>query len=45
MLRTAAFVAEEEKEIQMAKFRTKPKSTLTTETSLDFNGCILGKQD
>jgi hypothetical protein len=25
----------------MAKFRTKPKTTLSQETSLDFNGCTL----
>ena len=41
MLGTVTFAANEEKEIQMAKFRTKPKTTLSPEISLDFNGCTL----
>ena len=41
MLGTQAFSSLEEKKIQKAEFRSKPKSTLTPEVQLDFNGCTL----
>ncbi|KAK1917078.1 hypothetical protein P3342_001660 [Pyrenophora teres f. teres] len=41
MLGTQAFSSLEEKKIQKAEFRSKPKSILTPETQLDFNGCTL----
>jgi hypothetical protein len=37
MLGTTTFTAKEEKEIQMANFRTKPKTTLSAEIPLDLN--------
>jgi hypothetical protein len=44
ILGTATFASREEKEIQIAKFRTKLKTTLSPETVLDFNGCTLVQQ-
>ncbi|KAF7579219.1 hypothetical protein PtrM4_034590 [Pyrenophora tritici-repentis] len=41
MLGTPAFSLLEEKKIQKAEFRSKPKSVLTPEIQLDFNGCTL----
>jgi hypothetical protein len=41
MLGTAAFLLLEEKKIQKAQFRSKPKAALTPEVQLDFNGCTL----
>jgi hypothetical protein len=41
MLGTAAFLSLEEKKIQKAQFRSKPKAALTLEVQLDFNGCTL----
>jgi hypothetical protein len=41
MLGTAAFLSLEEKKIQKAQFRSKPKAALTPEVQLDFNGCTL----
>ena len=36
-----AFSATEEEKIEKAKFRSKPKTLLSRETSLDFNGAKL----
>ena len=41
ILGTRSFTAKEEKEIQIAKFRTKPTKFLSPDVSLEFNGCIL----
>ncbi|KAF7577809.1 hypothetical protein PtrM4_020490 [Pyrenophora tritici-repentis] len=41
MLGTPAFSSREEKKIQKAEFRSKPKARLTPEVQLDFNGCTL----
>ncbi|KAF7567022.1 DUF1421 multi-domain protein [Pyrenophora tritici-repentis] len=41
MLGTTAFLSREEKKIQKAQFRSKPKAMLTPEVQLDFNGCTL----
>jgi hypothetical protein len=41
MLGTAAFLLLEEKKIQKAQFRLKPKAALTLEVQLDFNRCTL----
>jgi hypothetical protein len=41
MLGTDAFLSLEEKKIQEAQFRSKPKAMLTPEVQLEFNGCTL----
>ncbi|KAF2022826.1 hypothetical protein EK21DRAFT_105605 [Setomelanomma holmii] len=41
MLRTAAFASLKEKKLKKAQFRSKPKSVLTSDATLDFNGCTL----
>jgi hypothetical protein len=41
ILGTAAFLSLEEKKIQKAQFRSKPKAVLTPDLQLDFNGCTL----
>jgi hypothetical protein len=40
-LGTATFLSLEEKKIQKAQFRSKPKDVLPPEVKLDFNGCTL----
>ncbi|KAF1934523.1 hypothetical protein EJ02DRAFT_203408, partial [Clathrospora elynae] len=41
MLGTATFSSLEEKKLEIAQFRSKPKTVLTPDTQLDFNGCTL----
>jgi hypothetical protein len=41
MLGTAAFSSLEEKKLEEAQFRSKPKTVLTPDVQLDFNGCTL----
>ncbi|KAF7565969.1 hypothetical protein PtrM4_054030 [Pyrenophora tritici-repentis] len=41
MLGTPAFSSLEEKKIQKAEFRSKPKARLTLDVQLDFDGCTL----
>lgn len=41
MLGTDAFSSLEEKKLEKAQFRSKPKTVLTPDTELDFNGCTL----
>jgi hypothetical protein len=41
MLRTATFSSLEEKKLEEAQFRSKPKTVLTLDVQLDFNGCTL----
>ena len=45
MLGTTEFSSLEEKKIQKAQFRSKPKAALTQEVQLDFNGCTLTMDD
>ncbi|CAE7221040.1 hypothetical protein PTTW11_11373 [Pyrenophora teres f. teres] len=41
MLGTAVFSSLEEKKLEEAQFRSKPKTVLTPDMQLDFNGCTL----
>jgi hypothetical protein len=41
MLGTAEFSSLEEKKLEEAQFRSKPKTVLTLDVQLDFNGCTL----
>jgi hypothetical protein len=41
ILRTAAFSSLEEKKLEEAQFQSKPKTVLTPDVQLDFNGCTL----
>ncbi|KAF1937548.1 hypothetical protein EJ02DRAFT_426510 [Clathrospora elynae] len=41
MLGTATFSSLEEKKLEKAQFRSKPKTVLTPDVQLDFNGCTL----
>ncbi|KAF1934527.1 hypothetical protein EJ02DRAFT_461112, partial [Clathrospora elynae] len=41
MLGTATFSSLEEKKLEIAQFRSKPKTVLTPDVQLDFNGCTL----
>jgi len=45
MLGTTEFSSLEEKKLEKAQFRSKPKATLTPEVQLDFNGCTLTMDD
>jgi hypothetical protein len=41
MLGTAEFSSLEEKKLEEAQFRSKPKTVLTLDVQLDFNSCTL----
>ncbi|KAF2743819.1 hypothetical protein M011DRAFT_480354 [Sporormia fimetaria CBS 119925] len=41
MLVTHAFSSLEEEKLEKAQFRSKPKTVLTPDTKIDFNGCTL----
>ena len=41
ILAIASSAAKEKEEIEKAKFRTKPKTSLSPESTLEFNGCTL----
>jgi hypothetical protein len=45
ILSTPAFSAMEQEKLEQAAFRSKPKTTLSKDTQLEFNGCTLSIKD